>query len=625
MFRVSLALLLLACHRDKAASAGCESAVGLVVSGATVRLAGGGCATVALKPTVLGEGALDLRFEVADGAVTPVITAGDGGGTFEALMLSGAHALDGDQAPRIWKQGYQSWWWSGVADLGALTFTSDGLPVAGGDGDGTSALDETPATSWWVGLVGRPEGGSLLLGALSASKTKLYTAFTDAGAWVVWGGRGEHVALDAGESLTLDPLWAASGEDAWQLYRAYAAAVAAHQDLPPPAEPPPVGWSSWTVTYADLDETTVRAQIAAITVRNAAGALAPVGLLQLDDGWETAWGDWTANARFPSGLAAIAGEIAAAGLRPGLWMAPFYVEAGTGLPDAHPDWFVHDADGAPLHYSNFGSHEYWVLDVTQPEAAAWLGQQISDRVAEGFTYLKLDFLYAGAQEGARYEDVTGMEAFQRGVAILRAAAGPNTWILACGAPMLPSVGFAQSYRSGADIAFDFDPDPRPEYLRWQARATSARGWQNGIWWWVDPDSILTREPFDLTEATGAVVANLAAGGPWILGDDLTALDEDRLALTLNPAAAALRGQVARPEDPLDFPSGPDFGPIGELASPDDEVPVRWTLEDGTALLLNLSADAVAVDGPGGLELQSGETAPAGTRTLAAGQGEIWVP
>ena len=83
------------------------------------------------------------------------------------------------------------------------------------------------------------------------------------------------------------------------------------------------------------------------------------------------------------------------------------------------------------------------------------------------------FLYAGAQSGQRQEPVTGMEAYHTGMRLLREAAGDGMF-WACGAPMLPSVGYADAFRTGADIGFNFDPGPRHEYLRWQARATASR-------------------------------------------------------------------------------------------------------------------------------------------------------
>ena len=42
-------------------------------------------------------------------------------------------------------------------------------------------------------------------------------------------------------------------------------------------------------------------------------------------------------------------------------------------------------------------------------------------------------------EGQRVQDVTGIEAYHLGMQIMREAAG-DAWILACGAPLLPTVG-----------------------------------------------------------------------------------------------------------------------------------------------------------------------------------------
>lgn len=609
-----IVLTLLGCTGDDPTR--CEPV--LSADGATVTLDAGDCGGAELTAEVPADVELELRV---DGPVlTPVLTA-TADTTFTHLHLAGDVTLQGEETPRWWRQGYQSWSWSGVLELEPVERDEAGLPRVGGDGDAWSVAGETPYTSWWVGLLGRPDGASVLAGALSASTTKVWLAAEEDRLEVVWGGRGESIHLAAGESLALDPVRLDVGTDAFALYEAYGRASAELLDVPPLPDELPVGWATWYQLYEDVTEDDVRANLAEVQALAADPELAPLDLFQLDDGWQEGWGVWTADAGFPSGMDALADDIAAAGLTPGLWMAPFYVDTASETYAEHPDWFVHTEDGGVLRFTNLGASPVAVIDATHPEAAAWMGQQVADRVAEGWTYLKLDFLYAGAQEGVRHEDVTGVQAYHRGMAVLREAAG-DSWVLACGAPMLPSVGYAQSYRSGADIAFTIDRDPRREYLRWQVRSTAARSWQGGVWWWLDPDQILVREPFSVEEARGAVVANAVSGGVWILGDDLPALDAERLAVALDPEAAALRGVRFRPVDPLDYASGFDPGPTGELASPDDRVPVRWVGEDGTVALLNLSDEEVSVQGPGGEELLTGETG-AGMHALAPGVGELW--
>jgi alpha-galactosidase len=323
-------------------------------------------------------------------------------------------------------------------------------------------------------------------------------------------------------------------------------------------------------------------------------------------------------------MAQLASDIQAEGFVPGLWMAPMYVHRDTDTYQDHPDWWVRDLTGAELRFSNLGTGDYAVLDVTHPDAADWLTGVIETKVDEGWEYFKFDFLYAAAQVGLRHEPVTGIEAYHRALALLRSAVG-DRWMLACGAPMLPSVGYAQSYRSGADIAFGFDRTPELAYLRWQARSTAARSFSNGRWWWLDADQILVRPPFDRTAATGAIAANVVSGGVWMLGDDLTALSDTRLQLAMREEAVALRGQTPVPDAPLSAISGLDGGPVLEHSRPDDSVPTTWRLPDGTVVLMNLSESEVTLNGPGGLEVLSGATAEPGPRTLASGAGEIWQP
>lgn len=70
----------------------------------------------------------------------------------------------------------------------------------------------------------------------------------------------------------------------------------------------------------------------------------------LDDGWQTAEGDWYLHPeKFPRGdadMKALVGKIRAAGLKPKLWIAPLAVDPGTDLLRHHSDMLLLDANGA---------------------------------------------------------------------------------------------------------------------------------------------------------------------------------------------------------------------------------------------------------------------------------------
>jgi len=75
----------------------------------------------------------------------------------------------------------------------------------------------------------------------------------------------------------------------------------------------------------------------------------------LDDGWQTAEGDWKLNpAKFPRGdkdMRAFTDRIKADGMRPRLWLAPLAVDPGTDLLRDHGDMLLLDRNGSAQNVS----------------------------------------------------------------------------------------------------------------------------------------------------------------------------------------------------------------------------------------------------------------------------------
>jgi alpha-galactosidase len=71
--------------------------------------------------------------------------------------------------------------------------------------------------------------------------------------------------------------------------------------------------------------------------------------------------------------------------------------------------------------------------------------------------------YAGALESRRRDDVDAIGAYRRALALLRDAAGPDAFVLGCGAPLLPSLGLVDAMRISPDIMPTWEPPdvPRP--------------------------------------------------------------------------------------------------------------------------------------------------------------------
>jgi len=177
----------------------------------------------------------------------------------------------------------------------------------------------------------------------------------------------------------------------------------------------------------------------------------PFDVFQVDDGWQLAHGDWEANHKFSSGMKYVADKIYATGRIPGIWLAPFMVSADSQLAKIHPDWLLRDEKEDPVSAGITWSGNPLGLDVSHPEVLEWLAELIHKVRAWGYEYLKLDFLYIGGLIGKRYRDIPREAAYRNALQVIRAAAG-DAYILACGAPMIPSLGLCDEIRVGPDVS-----------------------------------------------------------------------------------------------------------------------------------------------------------------------------
>jgi alpha-galactosidase len=80
----------------------------------------------------------------------------------------------------------------------------------------------------------------------------------------------------------------------------------------------------------------------------------------LDDGWQTAVGDWSPSQRmFPGGapdMKALTADMRAQGLSPMLWWAPLAAVPGSALLREHPDYLLLDPAGKPRKISWWNAH-----------------------------------------------------------------------------------------------------------------------------------------------------------------------------------------------------------------------------------------------------------------------------
>jgi alpha-galactosidase len=112
----------------------------------------------------------------------------------------------------------------------------------------------------------------------------------------------------------------------------------------------------------------------------------------LDDGWQTAEGDWKLDhEKFPRGdadMQALVGKIEKAGLKAKLWWAPLAVDPGTDLLENHRDMLLLNEEGEPQKISWWDS--YYLCPAYEPtlDYTRALVQQFMDNW--GYRGLKID-------------------------------------------------------------------------------------------------------------------------------------------------------------------------------------------------------------------------------------------
>ena len=311
----------------------------------------------------------------------------------------------------------------------------------------------------------------------------------------------------------------------------------------PPLRSLPAGWCSWYYYWTGVTEADVLRNLRAMDDLGL-----DVGVVQVDDGHQSGIGDWLSRSAAFGPLAELAAAVTATGRRAGVWTAPFLVGADSALARRHPDWLVRGAVAAERHWDQ----QVGVLDVTHPQAREHLTQVYRTLVADGFSYHKVDFLYAGAMEGGRHEDASALEAYRLGMQVIREAIGPDSVLVGCGAPLLPSIGLVDAMRISPDVDPAWAPtdgDISQPGMRSAVANGRARAWQNGRLWVNDPDCLLARPEVADRRVWADHVE--AMGGLVVVSDPLADLDEEGLELVR---------RALRPTDPARRTSwDPDAG------------------------------------------------------------------
>ena len=534
------------------------------------------------------------RFQYSDRGIvarTTVSNRGDAPIRLDEVRLFVATAFDSASQARFFKHGYQSW------------STSIAVPVGSGSDryekrsriarvNHQSEVTRPPdspeaATSELFTIIERSNGERVFAGFLDgvSSLTALTVTSPDT---IVARALLDGVELAPGATRGIAPLYfTRSREAAARLAARWALKIGDAMGARTSA-PFQRGWCSWYHYFHSITEDALRSNFRALASMRSEF---PIEVVQLDDGFQSALGDWdTTNAKFPSGLASIAEEIRKAGFAAGIWTAPFLATRDSQLMRDHPQWFIRRDDGEPqrANYNpNWTPHDdkySYALDPGHPEFAGHLEGLFRKLVHQfGYSYLKLDFLYAAAAEGIRHDqNLTRAQTLRRGLDAIRAGAGEDAFILGCGCPLGAAIGVVDGMRIGPDVSPYWGSggagDPSTVHA---LDAIIARSFMHRRLWLNDPDCLMLRAKetqltLDERLALASVIA--ASGGMLLISDDMALLGGEEGKLYRDVAALAAEIDHHAEREPVLAIDLLDDSPVRGL--------IKQTENDAIAMVLN---------------------------------------
>ncbi|MCC6412161.1 MAG: alpha-galactosidase [Saprospiraceae bacterium] len=160
------------------------------------------------------------------------------------------------------------------------------------------------------------------------------------------------------------------------------------------------------------------------------------------EGWQKNLGDWRqTSTAFPSGMGAAVQQVRQAGLKAGIWLAPFVAAQDSQLVRQNPEWFLKEISGKNVVY---GKQQLFVLNFYHPEVQDYL---------HGLLHIICDkwgfnVVQAGMMEAVCLAPPSGKtrgQVMHEALAFLRSACG-KTWLMADEVPLGSAIGQVDAVR-----------------------------------------------------------------------------------------------------------------------------------------------------------------------------------
>src|SRR5262245_22584212 len=218
---------------------------------------------------------------------------------------------------------------------------------------------------------------------------------------------------------------------------------------------PPSGWCTWYYYYQQINESEVKQN-----ARWLADNLKDYGAqyVQIDDGWQGTGRvytrDWTnVSDKFPGGMDKLAAYIKSLGLKPGIWIAP-HGQSNDAVVKNLSAIFLMKPDGTSASETWEGRY---LVDPSTAESQKYLKDLFTKLAGWGYDYFKIDGQpvvvgeYKTKKSFMKNPGEDPVALYRQTLETIRAAIGPNRYLLGCWGMAIEGVGLMYGCGTGRDV------------------------------------------------------------------------------------------------------------------------------------------------------------------------------
>jgi hypothetical protein len=314
--------------------------------------------------------------------------------------------------------------------------------------------------------------------------------------------RGRTLCVDPGETIAFDPILISAEFNAmegWQtIGKMYRPAMSSSRAVSAS------GFNTWDFYRGAISTGELLPVLGSLRTFNETYP-AKLRYFTLDDGWFPQRGSWEFDLKkFPQGEKGWAKIVHKAGMKPGVWISPFW--SNKQMVDKYQMTVQEEVPDNVIRYR---------VDPSDPNVRRYVIGRFKELSKSGYKYFKIDFLaLAYTDRPFKYSKFAPERVIREFLTDIKEAIGEDAFLLGCSTVVAPCAGVCDGARIMADITENWDV-VKGIYLR-----IAYRYWMNGNLFITDPDFFVGRGPETLREGASAGFA-LESGARQYQGFDYT--------------------------------------------------------------------------------------------------------